>query len=122
MYRITATANAVIESDHTSSSYVVPQFLLNGYVKSEEDAVRVAKEIIDPLNITTVDVTVERVPDDVREKDVAAVREQLVNAARALDGDSSYAVNRTALFGLAEAVAMLLGTSLDELTENGEDE
>lgn len=119
MYRITAVADAVLRSENTSSSYDVPQFLLNGYVTSPEDAVRVARDIIDPLNITTVHITAERVPDVIRENDVAAVKEQLRYAVEELNGPNG---PDPVLFGLAESVATLLGVDLNDLPGNDEED
>lgn len=122
MYRITATADAVIGDDEfVTSSYDIPQFLVNGYTASEEEAKRVAKDIIDPLHITNVHIKAERVPDTVRENDVAAVRAALVTAVGALNGPDSDA-EHPAFFGLADAVATLLGVDLVDLLETGEED
>lgn len=100
----------------------VPTFLLDarsGQINSDKEAIKIAREIIDPLKMTGVHVSVHKVDipflDD--------LKSDLDTGIEALKGDSNDAEHE-ALWGITETVARFLDLDWDALEREitGEDE
>jgi hypothetical protein len=95
----------------------IPKFFVNA--KSRDDALVMAKVIVDPARMVDTRITAEEAP---KEPYRQSLEEELSNAVRALNGDSNDA-KHGALLGLAETVAGYLGRDWNKLFFlNGEDE
>lgn len=103
--------------------HLTPPFHLQA--NNEKEAEDIARQIIDPLNLCTMILTVSEepsLPSELNAELRAELGAELDNAIEALNGDSKNA-EHNALFGLAKAVADVLGINLYELlSENEEDE
>jgi hypothetical protein len=118
MYAITAK---VIKSELTrkwtwADNWAdLPVFTVDAAGKAE--ALQLARQIIDPLQITSTNITADEVP---RAAWRAAMESELQDAARALRGDTGRVME--SLRALAETVAAYTGQDWDRLMKGEEDE
>jgi hypothetical protein len=118
MYVIHATINMPTKSKTALGTVRelidIPKFFVKA--KSQDDALVMAKVIVDPARMVDTRITAEKAPEPRR-----LVKEDLDWAVRALNGDSNYD-EHDALRDLAETVAGILGVNFNALMDAAENE
>jgi len=87
----------------------IPEFLVD--TDNREQALALAKQIIDPLQVNDTRIAAEEAP---RESWRTALKDDLRDALEALSGDSNDAEHET-LFNIAQSLAAYTGQDFDAL-------
>lgn len=111
-YKIGATVDTIdltVGDQQFQGKCLVPNFEV--HAENEREAEQLALEIIDPLDLTGVTVTVTEI-----QSNVETLTNELQNAIEALNGDSNDQ-EHDALWSMATVVAAVLGMDLYKLMD-----